>query len=118
MARCDPTSPGRSCPARAGKTWPGPVANLVVEAMSETLKDRAALVTGGGRGIGQAICFGLAGQGARVAVLARSADQVRETARHITGRGGQALALTARTPTRSVRPCTSGSCTATSKARS
>lgn len=54
-----------------------------------------ALVTGGGRGIGQAVSLGLAERGARVAVLARSADQVRHTAGCITGSGGHALALPA-----------------------
>jgi 3-oxoacyl-[acyl-carrier protein] reductase len=66
-----------------------------METMSETIKNRVALVTGGGRGIGQAISLGLAEQGARVAVLARSAGQVRETAARIAGQGGEALALTA-----------------------
>jgi NAD(P)-dependent dehydrogenase (short-subunit alcohol dehydrogenase family) len=63
--------------------------------MNETLTNRIALVTGAGRGIGQAISLGLAEHGARVAALARSAGQVHETAALITGRGGQALALPA-----------------------
>jgi NAD(P)-dependent dehydrogenase (short-subunit alcohol dehydrogenase family) len=66
-----------------------------MESTSATLSNRIALVTGGGRGIGQAISLGLAERGARVAILARSADQVRETAARITGSGGQALALPA-----------------------
>ncbi len=37
---------------------------------------RMALVTGGGRGIGRAIPLGLPGMGARVAVLARSANEL------------------------------------------
>jgi NAD(P)-dependent dehydrogenase (short-subunit alcohol dehydrogenase family) len=61
--------------------------------MNGTLKNRIALVTGSGRGIGQAISLGLAEQGARVAVLARSPGQVRETAGRITAQGGDALAL-------------------------
>ncbi len=48
-----------------------------------------ALVTGGGRGIGRSIALELADAGFRVAVSARSADQVEETAREIGG-----LALT------------------------
>jgi 3-oxoacyl-[acyl-carrier protein] reductase len=49
-----------------------------------------ALVTGGGRGIGAGIARELASAGMRVAVSARSADQVEEVAREIGG-----LAVTA-----------------------
>jgi 3-oxoacyl-[acyl-carrier protein] reductase len=44
-----------------------------------------ALVTGGGRGIGAAIARELAAAGMKVAVAARSADQVREVAEEIGG---------------------------------
>ncbi|MEU4670413.1 SDR family oxidoreductase [Amycolatopsis sp. NPDC023774] len=56
---------------------------------------RTALVTGAGRGIGREIALGLARGGARVAVLARSADQVTETAELIRRQGGEAWALPA-----------------------
>jgi NAD(P)-dependent dehydrogenase (short-subunit alcohol dehydrogenase family) len=66
-----------------------------METTNPTLKNRVALVTGGGRSIGHAISVGLAERGARVAVLARSADRVRDTAGRITRSGGEALALPA-----------------------
>lgn len=45
----------------------------------------AALVTGGGRGIGQAIAVRLAQEGWRVAVAARSLDQLEETVQRCQG---------------------------------
>jgi NAD(P)-dependent dehydrogenase (short-subunit alcohol dehydrogenase family) len=59
------------------------------------LSGQVALVTGGGRGIGRAIAVSLAREGASVAVLARSADQLRETVATITAAGGHALAFPA-----------------------
>jgi NAD(P)-dependent dehydrogenase (short-subunit alcohol dehydrogenase family) len=60
-----------------------------------TLAKRTALVTGAGRGIGRAVALGLARSGARVAVLARSAEQVQETVRLIEEGGGVGLAVPA-----------------------
>jgi NAD(P)-dependent dehydrogenase (short-subunit alcohol dehydrogenase family) len=57
---------------------------------SRELEGQVALVTGGGRGIGRLIAQELADAGMRVAVAARSADQVEDTAREIGG-----LAVTA-----------------------
>jgi 3-oxoacyl-[acyl-carrier protein] reductase len=54
------------------------------------LEGQVALVTGGGRGIGAGIARELAAAGMRVAVSARSADQVEQVAREVGG-----LAVTA-----------------------
>jgi 3-oxoacyl-[acyl-carrier protein] reductase len=54
------------------------------------LEGQVGLVTGGGRGIGRLIALELADAGMRIAVAARSADQVEATAREIDG-----LAVTA-----------------------
>jgi len=52
---------------------------------SDDLTGQVALVTGGGRGIGAGIARELASAGARVAVSARTREQVAEVAREIDG---------------------------------
>lgn len=59
------------------------------------LKDKVALVTGGGRGIGREIAIVFAGEGAKIAISARSSDQLDEVVKEITDIGGDAIALPA-----------------------
>jgi len=59
------------------------------------LKNRVALVTGAGRGIGRAIAMSFAQEGAIVAVTARSGDELNEVEAAIADGGSQAMALTA-----------------------
>lgn len=51
--------------------------------MDLELRNKVALVTGASRGIGQAIAGGLAAEGARLALVARSADALNQTASEI-----------------------------------
>ncbi len=57
------------------------------------LTDQTAIVTGAGRGIGQAIAIGLAEAGANVACLSRTASDLEETTAIIEKLGRKALAL-------------------------
>jgi 3-oxoacyl-[acyl-carrier protein] reductase len=59
-----------------------------------TLSGKVALVTGGGRGIGRGIALALAKYGSKVAVIARSTNEVKQVANEIRAMGGMALALT------------------------
>jgi len=57
------------------------------------LEGRVAVVTGGGTGIGRAVCLRLAGAGADVVVnYSRSADDATATAQEIESRGARAIA--------------------------
>jgi len=57
------------------------------------LKDKKALVTGGGRGIGKAIAMAFALEGADVIVSARSEDQLAETVKLIEATGRKGIAV-------------------------
>jgi NAD(P)-dependent dehydrogenase (short-subunit alcohol dehydrogenase family) len=57
-----------------------------------SLKDKKAVITGGGSGIGKAIAVLFAQQGADVHIIELSAESAREAVEEITANGGKALA--------------------------
>ena len=57
------------------------------------LRGQTAIVTGGGRGIGRAICLALAREGADIVVVARTEKEIRETARMVEKEGRRAFAV-------------------------
>jgi len=65
------------------------------EMNDKNLEGQVALITGAGRGLGRAFSLGLAKAGMRVAVVARSADQLAETVSLIQAAGGTAIAIAA-----------------------
>ncbi|WP_187264166.1 SDR family NAD(P)-dependent oxidoreductase [Pontibacter beigongshangensis] len=62
--------------------------------MTKRLEDKVAIVTGGGSGIGEAICKKFASQGAKVVVAGFPEDSVEDVAKEITKAGGTAVAFT------------------------
>ena len=58
-----------------------------------SLAGKTAIVTGAGRGIGRSIALVLSEAGARVALAARTAEQIESVQAEIAARGGQAIAV-------------------------
>ena len=57
------------------------------------LKDRVAIVTGAGQGIGAAVATAYAREGARVAVIDMNIEAAQKVATEINATGGQAMAM-------------------------
>lgn len=60
---------------------------------TSSLKDKVALVTGSGRGIGRDIVLALAKCGAAVAVAGRTTSQVEETTKEVLALGPEVKAI-------------------------
>lgn len=59
------------------------------------LKPKIALITGAGSGIGKATALLLAKEGAKIAAIGRTKEELAETVAEIRGNGGEAMALIA-----------------------
>jgi len=62
---------------------------------TQSLKDKVAIITGGGSGIGRGAALALAGEKARVVVCGRRKDRLQQVVNTISEEGGQVLAIPA-----------------------
>ena len=68
---------------------------MSLESMKVDLSGQNAIVTGASQGLGRAMAVALGASGARVALVARNAEKLAETAKLITDAGGQADVMAA-----------------------
>ena len=68
---------------------------MSLESMKVDLSGQNAIVTGASQGLGRSMAVALAGAGARVALVARNAEKLAETARLIEEAGGAAEVMAA-----------------------
>src|SRR5215472_1743166 len=58
--------------------------------MSGKLNGRTALITGASRGLGKAMAIAMGAEGARLALVSRSPEQLNGVAREVREKGGEA----------------------------
>jgi NAD(P)-dependent dehydrogenase (short-subunit alcohol dehydrogenase family) len=93
LEQCLPRRVGAYDPARS--TERAALVTRRKENTMERLEGKVAIVTGGGTGIGEAICLKFAREGAKVVVNGLPDDPIEDVARVINDDGGEAIAVAA-----------------------